>query len=124
VTEYSVSKRLISCSVYAGDDCYNYILNGLHPPVNMHGIAHVDKWLTFPDMGHIVVNYYKRCVVLLTNHEIGNPESYFPLREPPPAKKKSPIMCLGLIPNHFVLIFFEGWLSTTSIIYGVAQSQE
>ena len=24
----------------------------------MSGIAHVDKWLTFPDMGHIVANYY------------------------------------------------------------------
>jgi hypothetical protein len=29
---------------------YNYILNGLHPPANMSGIAHVDKWLTF--FGH------------------------------------------------------------------------
>jgi len=57
--------------VYADEDRYNYILNGLHPLVNSGGIAHVDKWLTFPDMGHIVDNYYNRCVVLLTNHEIG-----------------------------------------------------
>jgi len=92
--------------VYAGEDHYNYILNGLHPPANMSSIAHIDKWLTFPDMGHIVANYYNRCVVLLTNHEIGNPESYFPLRGPPSAKQKNPIMCLGLIPNYFVLIFF------------------
>jgi len=58
--------------VYAGEDRYNYILNGLHPPANMKGCAHlVDKWLTFPDMRHIVTNYYKRCVVVLTNLEIG-----------------------------------------------------
>jgi len=58
--------------VYAGEDRYNYILNGLHPPTNMKGCAHlVDKWLTFPNMGHIVANYYKRCVVVLTNLEIG-----------------------------------------------------
>ena len=58
--------------LYAGEDRYNYILNGLHPHVNMRGCAHlVDKWLTFPDMGHIVANYYKRCVVVLTNLEIG-----------------------------------------------------
>lgn len=29
--------------VYASEKRYNYILNGLHPPANMSGIAHVDK---------------------------------------------------------------------------------
>ena len=62
--------------VYAGEDRYNYILNGLHPPANMSGIAQVDKWLTFLDMGHIVANYYKRCVVVLTNLEIGKSEFF------------------------------------------------
>jgi len=111
--------------VYAGENRYNYILNGLHPPATMSGFGHADKWLTFPDMRHIVANYYKRCVVMLTNLEIGKSESFFPLRgPPPPTKQKTPIMCLGVIPNYFVLIFFEGWLSTTSIVYGVAQSRE
>ncbi|KEH22132.1 OTU-like cysteine protease [Medicago truncatula] len=46
--------------VFAGEDRYNYILNGLHPSANTKSFAHlVDKWLTFPDMGHIVANYYK-----------------------------------------------------------------
>ncbi|AES59204.1 OTU-like cysteine protease [Medicago truncatula] len=46
--------------VFAGEDRYNYILNRLHPPANTKTCAHlVDKWLTFPDMGHIVANYYK-----------------------------------------------------------------
>ena len=90
--------------VYMGENRYNYILNDLHRPTNMNGCAHVDKWLTFPDMRHIVANYYKRCVVLLTT--LGKSESFFPLRgPPPPVKQKTLIMCLGLISNHFVLIF-------------------
>jgi len=94
--------------VYAGEDRYTYILNDLHPPANMSSIAHVDKWLTFSEMGHIVANYYKRCVVVLTNLEIGKSESFFPLRGPPsPAKQKTPIMCLGVILNHFVLTFLK-----------------
>jgi len=93
--------------VFAGEDRYNYILNGLHPPANMGGCAHlVDKWFTVPDMGHIVANYYKRCVVVLTSLE--KSESFFPLRGPPTsAKQKTPIMCLGVIPNHFVLIYLK-----------------
>ena len=96
--------------VYAGEDRYNYILNGLHPPTNMKGCAHfVDKWLTFLDMRHIIANYYKRCVVVLTNLKIEKSESFFPLRgSPPPGKQKTTIMCLGVIPNHFVLIFLKG----------------
>ncbi|AES94826.2 OTU-like cysteine protease [Medicago truncatula] len=92
--------------VFAGEDRYNYILNGLHPPANTKTCAHlVDKWLTFPDMGHIVANYYKMCVVVLINLEVGNSESFFPLRgPPPPGNQKTPILCLGEIPNHFVLI--------------------
>jgi len=75
--------------VYAGEDRYNYILNGLHSPANMGGCAHlVDKWFTVPDMRHIVANYYKRCVVVLTT--LGRSESFFPLRGPPlPGKQKN-----------------------------------
>ncbi|KEH22570.1 OTU-like cysteine protease [Medicago truncatula] len=59
--------------VFAGEDRYNYILNGLHPPANTKSCAHlVDKWLTFLDMGHIIANYYKRSVVVLTNLEAEN----------------------------------------------------
>ena len=91
--------------VYEGEDRYKYILNGLHTPTNSGGIALFDKLLTLPDMEHIIANYYNRCVVLLTNHDIGTAESFFPLRGLPPAKGKNPIMCLGLNPNHFVLLF-------------------
>jgi hypothetical protein len=71
------------------------------------GIALVNKWLTFPNMGHIVANYYNMCAVLLTNHEIRTSESFFPLRGVLPEKQKTPIMCLDLISNHFVLIFLK-----------------
>ncbi|KEH39944.1 OTU-like cysteine protease [Medicago truncatula] len=95
--------------VFAGEDRYNYILNDLHPPANTKSCAHlVDKWLTFSNMGHIVANYYKRCVVVLTNLADGNSESFFPLRGPPPSgKQNTPIMCLGAISNHFVLIYLK-----------------
>jgi len=69
----------------------------LHPPTNSGAIALVDKWLTLPNMGHIVANYYNRFVVLLPNNEIGTSESIFPLRGLPPAKQKIPVMCLGLM---------------------------
>jgi len=95
--------------VYVGENRYNYILNGLHPPANMKGCVHlVNKWLTFPDMGHIVANYYKRCEVVLTNLEVEKSKSFLPLRGPlPPGKQKTPIMCLGVILNHFVLIYLK-----------------
>jgi len=45
---------------------------------------------------------------VLTNLEIGKSESFFPLRRPPPpGKQKTPVMCIGVIPNHFVLIFLK-----------------
>ncbi|KEH43031.1 hypothetical protein MTR_1g081010 [Medicago truncatula] len=63
--------------VFTGEDRYNYIFNGLHPPANTKSCAHlVDKWLTFSDMGHIVANYYKRCVVVLTNLEVGKSDLF------------------------------------------------
>ncbi|KEH38310.1 hypothetical protein MTR_2g067680 [Medicago truncatula] len=46
--------------------------------------------------------------VVLTNLEVGNSESFFPLRgPPPPGNQKTPILCLGAIPNHFVLIYLK-----------------
>jgi len=73
----TLDRRNDYVGVYASEDPYNYILNCLLSPTNSGGIALVDKWLTFPDMGHIVANYYNRCVVFLTNHEIGTSESFF-----------------------------------------------
>ena len=93
--------------VFAGEGRYNYILNSLHPPKNSGGIALVDKWLTLSDRSHIVATYYNRLVILLTNHEIRTSESFFALRGVPPLKQNPPIMCLALIPNHFVFLFLK-----------------
>ena len=46
--------------IYDTEDRYNKIMNGLHPPKSRSGIVPVDKWLTTPDMGHIIASCYKR----------------------------------------------------------------
>jgi len=53
-------------------------------------------------MGHITT-CYNRAVVLLTLPEMGGScETYFPIRSAPPLKPHSNIMCLCLIPDHFL----------------------
>jgi len=91
--------------VYGSDVCFNYIFNGLHSLENSSGHAFEDKWLTLADMGH-VATYYNRVVVELTNHKIGISETFFPISGRSPLNPKTNIMCLDLIPNHFVLVFF------------------
>jgi len=93
--------------IYRGEEHYNCILNGLHPPENGSGITPPDEWLTFPNMGYIVATYYNRVVVEITSLEIGISETFYPIRGKPPINPKSHIMCLGLIPNHFVLFFLK-----------------
>jgi len=52
-------------SIFGSEKRFKYILDGLHPPTNSGGIALEDKWLTLPDMGHIVTTFYNRVVVQL-----------------------------------------------------------
>jgi histone-lysine N-methyltransferase SETD2 len=89
---------------YKTEERLQYILDGLHPPKVMpkSGVAPKDKWFTFPDMGHLVATVYGRVVVELTSPTIGFSETFFPVRGRPPSDPCSKIMCLGLIPNHFV----------------------
>jgi len=49
--------------IFGTEERFKYILDGLHPPTNSTGIALEDKWLTLPDMGHIVATCYNRAVV-------------------------------------------------------------
>ncbi|KEH35362.1 hypothetical protein MTR_3g088695 [Medicago truncatula] len=63
--------------VYASEDRYKYILDGLHPPKNPSSSAPPDKWLTLSDMGHIVASCYNRPVVE-TTLDIGVSETFFP----------------------------------------------
>ena len=84
------------------EERYNKILNGLYPPKCTSGIVPVDKWLTTPDMGHIIASCYKRVVILLTLSEMGGVcKTYFPIRSAPPLNPHSNIMCLYLIPDHY-----------------------
>ena len=52
--------------VFGGEHLYNYILNGLHPPVDINSFAPMDKWLTFSDMDHIIATSFNMVVVELT----------------------------------------------------------
>jgi len=89
--------------IYATERRYKLILDGLHPPTSKSGIVPPEKWLTTPDMGHIIATCYNRAVVLLIFPEMGGPcETYFPIRSAPPLKPHSNIMCLCLIPDHFL----------------------
>jgi len=66
--------------IYDTDERYNKILDGLHPQKCTSGVAPPDKWLTTPDMGHIIASCYKRVIVLLTLPEMGGVgETYFPI---------------------------------------------
>ncbi|AES94738.1 hypothetical protein MTR_5g017770 [Medicago truncatula] len=65
--------------VYASADRYKYILDGLHPPKNPSSFAPPNKWLTLPDMGHIVASCYNRPVVEMTTLDIEVSETFFHL---------------------------------------------
>jgi len=86
---------------------FKYFLDGLHPPTNSSGIVLEDKWLTLPNMGHIVTTCYNRVVVQLVLPERGICETYFPIRGAPPLNPHSNILCLRLIPDHFC--FSQQW---------------
>ena len=77
--------------------------DGLHPPTSKSGVVPPEKWLTTPDIGHIIASCYNRAVVLLTLPKMGGScETYFPIRSASPLKPHSNIMCLYLIPDHFL----------------------
>ena len=94
-------------TIYGTEKRFKLILDGLHPPTSRSGIAPEDKWLTTLDMGHIIATCYNRVIVLLTLPEKGICETYFPFRSAPPLKPHSNIMCLYLIPDHFLQVLLK-----------------
>jgi hypothetical protein len=50
-------------SIFGTEKRFKYILEGLHPPTSSSGIALEDKWLTLPDMSHIIATCYNKVVV-------------------------------------------------------------
>jgi histone-lysine N-methyltransferase SETD2 len=93
-------------NVFGGKARFEKILEALHssPRSTRRSVAPKEKWLSFPDMGHVIATYYNRIVVELTSPIIGVSETFFPLRSKPPTNPESRILCLGLIPEHFVQV--------------------
>jgi histone-lysine N-methyltransferase SETD2 len=92
--------------VFAGKNRVDYILNVLvrSGKSTKRGVAPLENWLTFPDMGHVIATYYNRIVVELTSPIIGVSETFFPLRSSPPKDPSSRLLVLGLISNHFFYV--------------------
>jgi histone-lysine N-methyltransferase SETD2 len=93
-------------NVFGGKARVEVIIEALHPgpKSTRRSVAPKEKWLSFPDMGHVIASYYNRIVVELTSPVIGVSETFFPLRSKPPTNPESRILCLGLIPDHFVQV--------------------
>jgi hypothetical protein len=89
-----------------GKDRLQVLFDSLYPPKVKTSIAPEEKWLTVPDMGHVIATLYGKGVVVL-KYGNGFSETCFPLRGRPPANPSSRIMCLGLILNHFVHVFLR-----------------
>jgi histone-lysine N-methyltransferase SETD2 len=73
--------------LYGSKRRLNYIIDAMYPPPKINSrnkVAPKEKWLTFPDMGHIIATHYNKVVVQLTKHTIGISETFFPLRGSPP----------------------------------------
>ncbi|PNX98886.1 phosphomannose isomerase [Trifolium pratense] len=91
--------------MYGSGKRFAYITDALLPPKRKsrrHGVALIEKWLTLPDMGHIVATILGKVVVKLSKQ--GTSETFFPLRGVPSSDPSSLIICLGAIPGHYVYV--------------------
>ncbi|CAJ2651984.1 unnamed protein product, partial [Trifolium pratense] len=94
-------------TIFGSMERYQYIYDASFPPTRRSSrrMAPREKWLTFPDMGHIIASYFNKVVVLLTKNErSGASETFFPLRGTPPKDPDSKILCIGGVPDHFVYV--------------------
>jgi len=78
----------------------------MYPPKEKTSIAPLEKWLTILDIEHVIATLYNKVAVVL-KHGNDFSETCFPLRGRPPTNPSAWIMCLGLIPNHFVHVFLR-----------------
>ncbi|XP_058198625.1 uncharacterized protein LOC131314153 [Rhododendron vialii] len=63
-------------------------------------IAPEDKWMIFPDMGHVVTSTYNVVVVLLSQLQC---LTFLPLHSRPPSSDKIRVLGIGLVnEDHFV----------------------
>ncbi|CAJ2642479.1 unnamed protein product [Trifolium pratense] len=91
--------------IYGYEKRLAYITDALLPSkrkFRKRGVALIDKWLTFPDMGHIISSILGKVVVKLTKQ--GASETFFPLRGVPSSDPYSLVICVGAIPGHYVYV--------------------
>jgi hypothetical protein len=75
-------------------------------------------------MSHIIATSYSKVVVELEKQKPGISETFFQIRGQPPLNPNTNIICLGLIPNHFVHAFLKDGCSIPPIVYEVEAIQE
>lgn len=66
-----------------------------------------DKWIHFPEMGHLIANVYDRVCIDLTRYNFS--EIFFSLRTVPPQNPNDRIMCIRrpLKMRHFVQVYLN-----------------
>jgi hypothetical protein len=64
VREIKLHRKLYE-KVFAGKERVDYIIEALHQSkkCTKHGVAPLKKWLTFPDIGHVIATYYNKVLV-------------------------------------------------------------
>ncbi|XP_058776744.1 uncharacterized protein LOC131651091 [Vicia villosa] len=73
----------------------------------MSGFAPEDKWMRFPNMGHLIANAYERVRINLTRYSFS--KNCFPLRTSPTPNPNDRIICVGWVsnPRHFVQVYLK-----------------
>jgi hypothetical protein len=80
VNEINLHRKLY-IKVFGGKECLKYVTDALvYARKRARGVAPLEKWFTFPDMGHVIATYYGKIVVNLTKPSIGVSRNFFPLR--------------------------------------------
>ncbi|KEH38088.1 hypothetical protein MTR_2g461120 [Medicago truncatula] len=99
-------KRNDYLGIFVGEDRLKFLTDSLYPPKEKTSIVLVEKWLRIQDMGHVIATLYNKVVVVL-KHGNNFSETCFPLCARPPTNPSARIMCIGLIPNHFLHVFLR-----------------
>ncbi|AES79529.1 hypothetical protein MTR_7g069450 [Medicago truncatula] len=69
---------------------------------------HRNKYIEVYASASVTSTFWMDCILpkilVITTLDIGVSETFFPLRGAPPVNPKSNMICIGLIPNHFVIL--------------------
>ncbi|XP_057443222.1 uncharacterized protein LOC130735139 [Lotus japonicus] len=96
-------RQCIYHGMYGTDKHYEKVLQALHLAPNE--FATEEKWLSVPDMGHIVATMYQVVFVTLSNR---GGATYFPLTGPVLHPSEHQIICLLFVNNnHWVKVLIS-----------------